>query len=167
MRLGEAGPCRAVGHRYAGGVYQLHPQVGRTGAGKRRRGSAREGARLATGAYIPTAGNPQRTAMGMPLAHYPDVPSIRYQPIQGGVNMESRAAALQQSPLPGGFAGEGLARARKPFLRLFCARGRIVWNLPAIDASPILASSHKPLQTLAKFAPAKKCRPLRPIKEAG
>ena len=109
----------------------------------------------------------QRTAMGMPLAHYPDVPSIRYQPIQGGVNMESRAAALQQSPLPGGFAGEGLARARKPFLRLFCARGRIVWNLPAIDASPILASSHKPLQTLAKFAPAKKCRPLRPIKEAG
>jgi hypothetical protein len=63
-------------------------------------------------AYIPIAEVPNAPANApeMPLADYPDIPSIRARGIDMKVDMGGRAAALQKQELPGGFA-QGLARA--------------------------------------------------------
>jgi flagellum-specific peptidoglycan hydrolase FlgJ len=57
------------------------------------------------GLYIPIQDIPNAPqAPEMPMAQYPQVPSIRYQPIEGKVNMSSEIRDLQQAPLPEGFA---------------------------------------------------------------
>ena len=63
------------------------------------------------GGYIPVADIPNmpRADVTMPLAQYPDIPSIRYKYQEGAPDMAGRIAALQQKALPGGFA-EGAER---------------------------------------------------------
>lgn len=71
---------------------------------------------------IPNAPNVDPT---MPGVEYPNIPAIRNEPIGFRVNMEGRAAALQQKELPSSFA-EGYARVANAAGRGQAAMGKAI-----------------------------------------
>ena len=64
------------------------------------------------GGYVPLADIPNvPKTVDMPMLQYPKMPSIRYEPVKGEVDMDSRAQKLMQKELPGSFEEAGNIRA--------------------------------------------------------
>ena len=80
---------------------------------------------------IPNAPRPDVT---MPLAQYPDIPSIRYKYQEEAPDMGRRIAALQQSELPA-----DLLKERRG-LRVRRARDRRRWGKRSRGARRVLAT---------------------------